>query len=437
MNPSARPTMQKSGSDFPLAVVIGPPWLRTGTGRVIEDQIAYYRDRGFATAFVGVPVNEAHVSENQMWAELADAAGELGADHVSFAILDPPQNPKTLRRRIRQRLAPRTALDWIVEVGYCSRPSSTLVDYLSKRDIALLHVNHVFTLGFMRRLRQELGQFSHGVPLLVETHDVQSEVLRDRNERNPWTGRPDKLNSLLRAELSHLKVADVLIHLSVDDERFFSKKLPQKPQLLVRPLIADAFVEAVAAATKIEPIDILLVGTGYQANSEAVEWFLTSVWPLIARQRFTLCIVGAVKYFLQLSRPELHDQFRNCFVGPVADLAPYYRTARCVIAPMRSGGGISVKTIEALALGMPFIGTTKAYRGLPPEPLTRHGIRSHDDPRSFADGILHAISAGDDIGKRGRAVYDELFSRDACYATRDQAVRIARDLHARPANRIT
>ena len=95
-----RPTMPRSRLDLPLAVVIGPPWLRTGTGRVIEDQIAYYRDRGFATAFVGVPVNEAHVFDNPMWTELAEAAGDLGADHVSFAILDPPQKPRTLRRRV-------------------------------------------------------------------------------------------------------------------------------------------------------------------------------------------------------------------------------------------------------------------------------------------------------------------------------------------------
>ena len=364
-----RPTMPRSRSDLPLAVVIGPPWLRTGTGRVIEDQIAYYRDRGFATAFVGVPVNEAHVFDNPMWTELAEAAGDLGADHVSFAILDPPQKPRTLRRRVRQIIAPRTALDWIVEVGYCSRPSPTLVDYLSMHNIALFHVNHVFTLGFMHRLRQELGQFYDRVPVLLETHDIQSDILRDRDERNPWTGKPDNLNSLLRTEVGHLSAADVLIHLSVDDERFFLEKLPRKPQFLARPLIADAFVEAVAVAPKVEAIDILLVGTGYQANCEAVEWFLKGVWPLIAEKRLKLSVVGGVSDLLRERQPELYEQFRSCFVGKVADLAPYYRAARCVIAPMRSGGGISIKTIEAFALGMPFVGTTKAYRGLSAEAL--------------------------------------------------------------------
>jgi glycosyltransferase involved in cell wall biosynthesis len=420
----------KCESEPPVALVIGPPWLRTGTGRVIEDQIAFYRDRGFRTAFVGVPVNAAHLSEDPMWAELGEAACELRADHASFAILDRPQDPNTRRRRIRQSLFPRTALDWIVEIGHRSRPSSALLDYLRTRRIALFHVNHVFTLGFLRRLQRELGRFERRLPLLLETHDIQSQILRDRSERNPWTGRPDDIDSLLRAETTYLGEADILIHCSVDDQRFFSERFPCKPQLLARPVIHSAFVAAVAKAQQIKPIDILFVGTGHQANSDAVEWFLTTVWPLIAEEHLSLKIVGGVIDLLRQHRPDLCDQFRDCFVGRVSNLAPYYRAARSVIAPMRSGGGISIKTIEAFALGMPFVGTSKAFRGFPQEALVRNGIREHDDPDGFSQALWQALFSDDDTGKRGRAVYDELFSRDACYAVRDESVRIAQDIHA-------
>jgi glycosyltransferase involved in cell wall biosynthesis len=139
-------------------------------------------------------------------------------------------------------------------------------------------------------------------------------------------------------------------------------------------------------------------------------------------------IVGGVKGLVRKTRRDLYDDFRELFLGRVTDLAPYYRAARSVIAPMRSGGGISVKTIEAFALGMPFIGTAKAYRGFPSEPLARHGIQSYDDPRAFADALLQVLSAGSDTGKRGRAVYEELFSKEQCYAARDEAMRMAGDI---------
>jgi glycosyltransferase involved in cell wall biosynthesis len=413
----------------PVAVVIGPPWLRTGTGRVIEDQIAYYRDRGFATAFVGVPVALQHGPENPMWMEQAHAACELRTDHASFAILDAPQSPKTLQHRIWQSLAPRTSLDWIVEIGHCSRPPPALLDYLSKRSVALLHVNHVFTLGFARRLRRKLVHFGCGLPLLVETHDVQSQILSERNECNPWTGHPDDLASLVSAEKALLREANLLVHCSVEDHRFFSEQFPEKSQFLARPSMDNAFVAAVTEAQEIAPIDILMVGAEHHANAEAVEWFLTEVWPLIASRRYTVRIVGGVKDMVCQRRPDLYGRFCDVFLGRVTDLAPYYRAARSVIAPMRSGGGISVKTIEAFALGVPFIGAAKAFRGFPPELLARHGIQSHDNPRAFADALLRALSGGDDTGKRGRAVYEELFSKETCYAARDDATRLAREIN--------
>ena len=435
MNALAQVAIRNSKSSrVPVAVVIGPPWLRTGSGRVIQDQIAYYRDRGFSTAFVGVPVEPAHRPENPMWVEQAHAARDLHADHASFAILDAPQSPKTFWRRIRQSLIPRTSLDWIVEIGNCSRPPPTLLNYLRTRRVAILHVNHVFTLGFARRLRRELGHFGRGLPLLVETHDIQSQILCGRNEPNPWTGHPDDLDLLLGAEKALLKHADVLVHCSVDDHRFFSQQFPKKPQMLALPLMDRAFVAAISEAQEIAPIDILFVGTGNYPNAEAVEWFLTEVWPLIASKRYTVRIIGTIDVVVRQRRPDLYNQFYDLFLGRVTDLAAYYRAARSVIAPMRSGGGISVKTIEAFALGMPFIGTAKAYRGFPPEALARHGIQSHDDPHAFAEALFRALSGSDDTRKRGRGLYEELFSKQTCYAARDDATRLARNIHSRVRN---
>ena len=419
-------------SDPSVAVVIGPPWLRSGTGRVIEDQIIFYRERGFATAFVGVPLDFAHPPEDPRWVELDHAARELGADHTSFAVLDSDPRPSAPWRRMRQLLDHRTALDWIVEVGQCSRPPHGLVGFLRERRIALFHVNHVFTLGFARRLWGELGLFDP--PVLVETHDVQSQILHERGQKNPWTHRPDALDRLVRRELGLLRKIDVLIHCSIEDRQFFVERLPNKCQFLARPVIDGAFVDAVKRVdrTKIETIDVLFVGTEHHANLEGIEWLLRKVWPLIADRGLVLRIVGGIVHMLRARRPELYRQFSSFFVGPVADLVPYYRAARSVIAPMLSGGGISIKTVEAFALGMPFVGTTKAYRGFPQQSLIRNGVRGYDQPRAFANALLRALSPGDDTGARGRAVYDELFAREACYSVRDEAVRLVMALHPWP-----
>src|SRR3979409_2135265 len=103
--------------EAPRVIVLGPPWLRTGTGRVIEAQIAYYHARGFRTAFIGVPVHAAHMRADVVWRRHQIAVGDLHADWESVA-----PTPSRARRLIRLRrylhyLRGGTEIDWMVSIG--------------------------------------------------------------------------------------------------------------------------------------------------------------------------------------------------------------------------------------------------------------------------------------------------------------------------------
>ena len=219
----------------------------------------------------------------------------------------------------------------------------------------------------------------------------------------------------------------MLVHLSVDDFNFFKSQMPQKRHLLSFPTINESFVSDVksAPASTSEPIDLLFVGQYSKPNYAAVEWFLRDVWPLIADKKYKLTIVGAVEGVVRATAPQLYEEFKSSFLGPVADLAPYYRSARCVIAPMVYGSGISINTIEALALGKPFVGSSKAFRGMPMERIEQSGLHAYDDPKSFADAIVRVFSSEQLEGIRSRAAYDEIFSLQSACASRDEAVKVA------------
>ena len=427
MSPSPASPITGAG-DKGGVIVIGPPWLRTGTGRVIEDQIAFYRDRGYTAAYVAVAVDASHGRENPMWIEIAGSAMDLATPHVFFAVLDRPPNPHTIRNRLLHTCRGLTSLDWIAQIGRRAVPPVELLAFARELPISLIHVNHVFTLGFARRLRACLGKALNGIPAILETHDVQAHILHQRDEPNPWTGRPDPIERLECAEIALLRDQNVLVHCSVDDQTYFLRALPGRPHVIARPTIDPAFVAAVknrCAEPKLPPIDVLFVGTGHDANREAITWLLTEVWPHVEDNGWQLKIVGGIEGMMRYTSPALHARFRGCFTGHVADLAPYYRAARCVVAPMRSGGGTSIKTIEAFALGLPFVGTTKAYRGFPTDSLDRAGIHPFDSPRDFADAIARAIAGEDDSAARGQAMYKTLFSKEACHVARDEAVRLA------------
>jgi len=424
-------TSNRPSAQPPAVLIVAPPWERSGTARVIQNQIEYYRSRGYFTVFIAVATNRQYMRDNaKFWDTFQDGIQDVGADHVSIAALERSRYVRAkYTASIRHGLR-GTGLDWIVAMGRSAQLADDAARFIRALPVALIHVNHVYTMGFALRLRKQLVRGGNRVPIILETHDVQSHLLQQAGHLNPWTHRADSLGRLIRSEKSLLHKADVLVHVSVEDSEFFGRQLPSKPQILTMPTIDEAFISTVNAVhpSSARDIDLLFVGQSNGPNGLALKWFFEQVWPLISDRRYNLKVVGQVEMLVRENLPQIYQSFRSCFVGLVADLVPYYCSSRCVIAPMVSGSGISIKTIEALALGKAFVGTSKAFRGMPMAQIRQAGLQSYDDPHSFADAIARTLCNDRQAGVISRAAYDSVFSVQAAFASRDQAVRIATEV---------
>jgi glycosyltransferase involved in cell wall biosynthesis len=407
-------------------VIVGPPWPRSGTARVIQNQIDYYRSRGYFTVFICVPIHCSYTETYPDWDDIKTGMKELGADRIFFAPID---NRRFIVGKYAgwfKHLFTGTALDWIVMTAKSARLPEDAVQFIGEQSVSLLDVNHVFTLGFARQLLQRAVRSGRRVPIVLETHDVQSHLLEERHEVNPWTHRDDRSKRLLDSELALLKKAKVLVHCSVDDFNFFKAHLPEMSHVLALPTIDKTFVSKVEAATPDpDPIDLLFVGQSTNPNCAAMKWFFEEVWPIFADRGYRVKIVGQVSMLVRKNLPEIYEVFGSLFVGPIADLAPVYRAARCVFAPMRSGTGISIKTIEALALGKPFVGTSMAYRGMPMDRIAKFGLQPQDTPQAFADAIEKALSDERTAAEASHLAYENIFSPKAAFSSRDEVFRIA------------
>lgn len=408
------------------AVIVGPPWPHSGTARVIQNQVEFYRERGYSTIFICVPIHCSYTETYPEWVEIESGLREIGADRTFFARINSRRFVRGkystwIRRGLRS-----TALEWIVFTGGSADLNDNEMREIRDSNVALMQVNHVFTLGFAQRLLRQVISSDHRIPVILETHDVQSHLLAERGDLNPWTHRLDKESRLLQAEVSLLKKADVLVHCSVDDFEFFKSRVRHNKHVLALPTIDEAFVSTVdSRAPGDGPIDLLFVGQSTGPNLAAMKWFFDKVWPLIADRGYCLLVVGKVEMLVRKELPEIFRRYKEHFVGPVLDLAPYYSRARCVFAPMVSGTGISIKTIEALALGKPFVGTSKAYRGMPLTQLAKCGLRPLDTPQAFADGITSALADQRATAQSSCCAYEKLFSKRAAFSSRDEALRMA------------
>jgi glycosyltransferase involved in cell wall biosynthesis len=136
------------------------------------------------------------------------------------------------------------------------------------------------------------------------------------------------------------------------------------------------------------PISIFHIGSmEWQANEQGVMWFLKKVWPLV------LSAQPNVKFHLAgkgLSKTDPRF-FQTGIVnhGEVDDAEVFMQSHGIMIVPIQAGSGIRIKSLEAMALGVPVVSTSIGAQGLTVESGTQMIIA--DDPEGFADGIIQLL----------------------------------------------
>jgi len=83
--------------------------------------------------------------------------------------------------------------------------------------------------------------------------------------------------------------------------------------------------------------------------------------------------------------------------GFVEDLEPYLARATVFVSPLRVGGGIIAKNIDAMASGLPVVTSTIANEGV--DATAGEQVLLADDPRAFADAVLDLLG---DPARRAR-----------------------------------
>jgi len=162
---------------------------------------------------------------------------------------------------------------------------------------------------------------------------------------------------------------------------------------------------------------ILHIGTMYwPPNIDGVRWFIYQVYPHIRTQR------PDVRFDVVGARPpqDLVSLGGNGsginVTGYVADATPYLEQAGVMVVPVRAGGGMRVKILNALAQGLPMVSTTIGCEGITVQD-GRHLLIA-DTPEEFAQATLRLLndkSLADELGHNGRQLVQSTYDyRAAC-----------------------
>ncbi len=253
----------------------------------------------------------------------------------------------------------------------------------------------------------QYAEDGNGAPRVLDFVDADSEKLRVYGRVQPFPQSALyalEAGRLARYEGEMASRFDASIFISEAEADIVRARAPGRPFSIIRNGVdLDAFRPSPDGPAEGDPCVVFTGVMGYFPNADAVTFFATEVLPRVRTQvpgaRFE--IVGrdpsaAVRRLAALPGVTV--------TGAVPDVRPYLARASLAVAPFRIARGVQNKVLEAMASGLPVVGTPLAFQGL--AATGADGIRAAETPEGLADlvvGLFRDPSGRREAGLKARA----------------------------------
>jgi polysaccharide biosynthesis protein PslH len=291
-----------------------------------------------------------------------------------------------------------------------------------------IDVLHVDQLNMMRFVPPDW----QGTVILDE-HNVVWRVFARlrRGERNPvkrwFLGREARIIRTLEAKACQR--AQVVLAVSEQDAHSLREITGNSVPIEVVPITVDAeYFTSVLEARNPEPDRLLTIGTMFWLpNSEGVSWWLREGYERLS----TIC--PGLTYDIVGARPPralqtLAEHYKGVKLhGYVADAKSFWTSTSALAVPLLSGGGVRVKILEAMAMGVPIISTRVGCEGL--DVRNDEHLLIADTPESFAQACANVLQDKElalRLAQNARQLILERYDANVALPTLDAIYRRAR-----------
>lgn len=238
-------------------------------------------------------------------------------------------------------------------------------------------------------LAMELKRKFPEIKCAYRAHNVEYQIWeRLLHSHLPWWKKlylRIQVARLKREEVQAWNWADALLPISRDDQVHMREHAPQVDSCLLLPGVPVQ----VQRSLPLKLHSVCHLGSmEWMANQEGVAWFLREVWPLVLKgnqkAEFHLAGKGMDPNDPRFSGPGVINH------GEVADSSEFLQSHGILVVPLQAGSGIRMKTLEALALGVPVVSTPVGAQGL--ESTSGEGLEIAESPTQMASQLLEWMS---------------------------------------------
>lgn len=301
------------------------------------------------------------------------------------------------------------------------RPMQDTIDRLVQEgDFQFIHADQLTMVQFAIRGASAIP--GKRPQVIFDAHNAVWTIVERMQENAPWFLKPVlgvEAKRVKRYEGDLLKTVDHVLavtdvdKVSLEDALSFSK-------LKVEDRVAPITIVPIAVDTQqLQPIkrnpiskNIVTLGTlHYPPNADGIRWFLTEVFPLIRKDLpdATLTVIGKnpPQDFLDIAA---RSSGTIEVTGYVDSLVPYLEASAVMVVPVRAGGGMRVRILEAFAYAMPVVTTTVGLEGI--NATLNKDVLVTDLETDFANQVselLEDVSLQEKLSTNGRKLAESKY----------------------------
>lgn len=301
----------------------------------------------------------------------------------------------------------------IRDIGYLlasfvnRRPFLMLRDESAPMRALLQHLVQQQTFDIVHADQLNMASFAQatGLPMVLDEHNAVWTIFQRMAKQERGLMRlllELEWRRLRRYEGQVCHEADAVMAVSAEDRAALLAAGAPEP-ITVIPIAVDVSgIQTVPR--KPDANGILSMATMYwPPNIDGVMWFSREVLPLIRQE------APDAPFFIVGANPPaevvaLGEQPHVEVTGFVADPTSYLASSALLIVPLRAGGGMRVKILEALARGIPVVSTTIGAEGI--DVKDGEHLLIADEPADFATAVLRVLrdrALADRLAKAGRS----------------------------------
>lgn len=200
------------------------------------------------------------------------------------------------------------------------------------------------------RLAYLVEEIGPGIVTLLDSHDVMSA----RSISFLAFGLEPSIGLSVEAEISLLRRFDFVLAISTPDQAWLRRFM--RPASVVLVPFTTAAEPLAPLPSGHGPTDrLVFAGTNAPANVRGLRWFVEFVWPYLRDMR--LVVFGEVgKSVPRDPRIEIR--------GVVDSTDEIYEEYGVALNPVFVGGGLKIKSLEAISTGLPLVASREGLRGL-------------------------------------------------------------------------